>query len=63
VDVENSVNYSIFRTREEFPKYVNSATQIQLQVTDSTKANIEQRYDNMTSNPVASKTIPNVIEI
>lgn len=65
VDVEDSVNTSIFRIKEEFSKYVavNSAMQIQLEVTDFAKANIEQRYDDMISIPEASITIPNVIEM
>lgn len=49
----------------EFPKYaqVNSAMQIQLEVTDFAEANIEQRYDDIISVLQASVTIPNVIEM
>lgn len=49
----------------EFPKYaqVNSAMQIQLEVTDFAEANIEQRYDDIISVLEASITIPNVIEM
>lgn len=49
----------------EFPKYaqVNSAMQIQLEVTDFAEANIEQRYDDIISVLEASVTIPNVIEM
>ncbi|PKU47400.1 hypothetical protein llap_2302 [Limosa lapponica baueri] len=65
VDVEDSVNASIFRPREEFPRYaeVNSAMQIQLEVTDFAKANIELGYDDMISITEASVTIPNVTEM
>lgn len=49
----------------KFPKYaqVNSAMQIQLEVTDCAEANIEQRYDHIISVLEASVTIPNVIEM